>query len=118
MSKRPRFAGIPRDFKGCVYVAELTNGVVKFGFSRNPRTRMGSLVNEVRRRYRCDVSRFQIGSDFVDSRQATRAEQELISRAARIGSPFRGRKEFFCHIKFPVAVNLVKQISRREYVQP
>lgn len=115
MRKPERFHQIPRFYSGCVYAAELTNGVVKVGFSRNPRTRMGTLVLQARRLFGADVARFHIGLDMTEPKQALRAERELLTRASRIGSTCKGSREFFSNLPFPVAANLIDQLSRREY---
>lgn len=115
MRKQQRFSSIPRFFSGCVYAVELTNGIVKVGFSRNPRTRMQALTFEAKRVYRCGVSRFHIGHDFDNSMQATRAELELIDRASKVGVAFRGRREYFVNLPFGVAANMVDQLSKRQY---
>ena len=53
-----RFKHIPRSFDGCVYVAELATGVVKVGFSKNPRTRLESLSRYVRRKFGTTIRRY------------------------------------------------------------
>lgn len=115
MSMAARFHQIPRVFGGCVYAAELSNGLVKVGFSRNPRTRMGSLVTQARRIFGAEIVRFHIGVDMRASAQAIRAEREVLVRASRIGSPCKESQEFFGNLPFPVAANLIDQLSRREY---
>jgi len=115
MRRPERFCEIPRFYSGCVYAAELTNGIVKVGFSRNPRTRMGTLVLQARRMFGADIARFHIGLDMTEPRQALQAERELLTRVSKIGAPCKGSREFFRNLPFPVAANLINQLSRREY---
>jgi hypothetical protein len=117
MKRRQRFHSIPRFFSGCVYAAEFSNGLVKVGFSRNPRTRMGTLVNQVRRQFKSEIVRYHIGADLGHDLQATRAEQDLLRRVGRIGTPLKGSCEVFRNLPFPVAANLINQLSRRQYVR-
>lgn len=111
--KNQRFAGIPRHFQnGCLYAALLTNGVVKVGLSRNPRTRMGSLSTQVRSAFGCDLQGWFIGCDLRSTQDVYAAEQHLIARMARIGSQVEGRNEFFTGVAFATAVDAVSDVSR------
>lgn len=107
-----RFASIPRGFDGCIYAAELSNGLLKVGFSRNPRTRMGALAKQVRREFGAQIARFHVGDDMAE-RAAIRAEMSLIKRIGRLGVVVPGRVEFFQHVAFGAAVTLVRQLSRQ-----
>ena len=111
---RGRFAHIPQyatHDSGYLYVAEFDNGLVKVGFSSNPRTRIGSLEHQTRRKYRAELARIHIGCD-IGYGAARKAEQRVIARLAAIGLPCTGTQEYFQHIQFGTAVNLVKQMAR------
>jgi hypothetical protein len=110
--RNARFSGIPRSFDACIYAVELTNGLVKVGFSRNPRTRMTSLRAQVARVFGADIARFHIGVD-LPLRAAVRAEGAALIRIGRIGTVVCGHKEFFTGVCFGAAVTLVSQVSRR-----
>jgi hypothetical protein len=97
-----RFASIPRGYSGCIYVCELTNGIVKVGFSRNPRTRMVSLARQVRRQFAADIARFFIGAD-MSTREAIRAESAALVCMRKIAPAVPGYLEFFTGITFDSA---------------
>jgi hypothetical protein len=78
-----RFYNIPRVFDGCVYAAELKNGMVKVGFSKNPRTRIHSLLNQVKRKYNADLRNYHVSPNLT-VKQARIAELALIKAANRI----------------------------------
>lgn len=101
-----RFRVIPRDFDGCVYVAEMDNGLIKVGFSRNPRTRLQSLAKDMRRRLKTDVCRFKVSKD-MDCRDAAAAESQALRLIRKIGKQRPGTFEYFTDVSFAVAVNLV-----------
>lgn len=111
MGRRNRFSAIPRKFDGCVYVAELKNGLVKVGFSRNPRTRMGSLANEVKRKYRTTLQRWHVSQNIPCHRFALLMESVVISRMGRIGTACNGTQEYFQNVAFGAAVTLVNQMA-------
>ena len=70
------FEVIPRHFDGCVYAVQLSNGVVKVGFSRNPRTRMCSLSDQVRRKFGVRLTKFHVG-DNLPALEALRVETRI-----------------------------------------
>jgi len=107
-----RFQIIPRFYAGCVYAVELTNGIVKVGWSRNPRTRMESLVWKLRKEFRTGIARFFIGRD-IPSELACKAENDVIKRISKIGNVLPKRREYFTGVSFGHAVNLISQFSRR-----
>jgi hypothetical protein len=107
-----RFNVIPRTFIGCVYAVELRNGVIKVGFSRNPRTRMCSLHNLVLRKFGTDISRFHISRNFSNYFTAMKAERNLLARMDRIAQPVKGHNEFFVGVRFGAACTLLRQVTR------
>ena len=107
-----RYAAIPREYDGCVYAVEFTNGIVKVGHSRNPRTRMDSLANQVRRKYGARFARFYIGRD-IPAKVAAKTEREVLRRLSGMGNNIAKTTEFFTGIRFGVAVNLIRQMSTR-----
>lgn len=111
LPQHARFAVIPRGFDGCVYAAELGNGLVKVGFSANPRTRMTSLSKYARRVFGVSLQRFHVGAN-LPKRVAARAETNTLRRLNRIATPLAGTKEYFAGLRFGDAVNLVNQMTR------
>lgn len=112
-----QFQSIPRTIDGCIYAAELSNGVIKVGFSRNPRTRMCLLAKQARVRFGARIVAWRIGSDMPPMR-AMAIERALIQRMARIATPFPKTIEFFQNVRFGVAAALVRQLSRPTYTGP
>jgi len=111
MPSKQRFTVIPRRFNACIYAAELSNGFVKVGFSRNPRTRMESLNGQVKRRFGTAVVRWHISRDFTNVRQGFQVESLLIRRMNAIGARVPGTTEFFHGVSFDVAAGLIEQIA-------
>jgi len=107
-----RFGDIPRVYEGCVYAVEMSNGVVKVGSSRNPRTRMETLMYQVRSKYGCGVVRFFIGRD-IPYRNATVVERKVICVLGRMGNPLPRTKEFFVNVRFGDAVNVIRQMNAK-----
>ena len=103
-----RFAMLPRRCSGCVYAAELSNGLVKVGFTENPRNRMTMLAREVAGSFGADLARFHVGAD-ITRRGAIAAEQTLIQRLGEVADVVPGRREFFSGVAFGVAVDLVER---------
>lgn len=110
-AKNAQFNVIPRGFKGCIYVAEMKNGLVKVGFSQNPKTRLRSLSYQVGRVYGTEINRFHICKD-AGRREARRAETFALNRLREIGNQFPDTLEFFTGVHFGSAVNLANQMTR------
>jgi hypothetical protein len=110
-----RFASIPRGVGSCVYAAQLSNGLVKVGFSRNPRTRMGHLVWQVRRQFNSELTAFYVGEPLpAPALRGIWTESAVLRRLATIGTPIAGAREFFRDVRFGVAVTLVRQMTRAQ----
>lgn len=111
-ARNQRFACIPREFTACLYAAELNNGIVKVGYSRNPRTRMTSLAAQCVRQFGADILNFHIGPDLRYRRnRAMQAETDLIERLREVAPALPGRKEFFTGVPYLVVVGLIEEIS-------
>jgi hypothetical protein len=116
MAKRGRpekYSAFPRGVN-CVYAAQLKNGLVKVGFSRNPRTRMESLRWQVRRQFRSEVIAVFLSDALPDSwpMRVSLAEKAVLRRLAGIGTTVAGTNEFFMHVPFGLAVTLIRQMTR------
>lgn len=110
MAVKPhRYLDIPRCFTGCVYAAELSNGLVKVGFSRNPRTRMASLAGEVRRSFGARICRYYISRNLA-VRTAADAEARVLERLRRLAAPLKGKQEYFDNLSFGAATTLIQQV--------
>lgn len=107
-----RFECVPRIGGSCLYAVLLSNGIVKVGFSRNPRTRMASLSRQVCREFGADVVSFRVGRA-LPRLTAAAMERDLLRRLRAIGTVIEVRAEFFQHVRFGQAKTLVQQISSR-----
>jgi hypothetical protein len=111
MQRRRRWA-IPNHYDhGCLYAVEVGDGVVKVGMSRNPRTRMSTLLTTVRKSFGCDLGRYYVGPDLDSSRMVNHAEAVLIARMQAEGDVLPGRLEFFSGVTFERAQALVDLVS-------
>jgi hypothetical protein len=110
MARASRFGSLRHG--ACVYVAELSNGLVKVGYSQNPRTRLGSLSAQARRRFRADVTRWHVGPAFNREGDGRYAEALTLARMSRIATPVNGAAEFFHGARFEIARQLCEQLSR------
>jgi hypothetical protein len=108
--RNTRFAAIPRAFNGCIYAAQFSNGIVKVGYSRNPRTRMSTLSNQARRIFASELVAWHIGPD-MPSLRARYAEMELIRRMTEIAPPLDGRIEYFERVDYECACELVNAVA-------
>lgn len=90
-----------------MYAAELSNGIVKVGYSGCPRHRMVLLSHEVSRDFGASLLRFHIGPDLID-RRPFNVETRLIELASEFGAAVEGRREFFHGLTYEVAVALIK----------
>lgn len=99
-----RFADVERT--PAVYVAELTNGVLKVGACGNAMGRLMSLQNEVRREHGgAGIGRFKV----VPARTIKAAyelEATLVKVMERVAHVIPGRREYFEGITFDRACEL------------
>lgn len=86
----------------CVYVAELSGGVLKVGASGSARSRMMSLANEVKRVHGVELGRFRIVQR-ATVKAAFEAETKLVHWLRAFAKPVPGRREFFTGVPFEVA---------------
>lgn len=101
-----------------VYLCVLTNGMVKVGFTNNPRTRLTSFHTEARRKFGEGIDSFVVfdGVGWVnDGMQSGGAEKHArlierlsIKRLAFIGKAVIPYTELFDGIEFPRAVEAVR----------
>jgi len=96
-----RFASL--EHAPCVYVAELSTGVVKVGVSSSARARLMSLANEVKRAHAAELNRFHVATHpTVQAAYAT--ETKLVQRLQALAKTIPGRREFFIGLSFRRAV--------------
>lgn len=104
---RTQFDDVSRGYTGCVYVAELATGVVKVGFSANPKTRLYRLSNQVKRQYGTTICRYYISVN-MPKRLAQKAETVTLTNIRNIGVQVDGTHEYFHGVKFSDAVALIE----------
>lgn len=102
-----RFADVANE--PCVYVAELSNGIVKVGASGGARARMMSLASELQRDHDSELTRFHIAPRRT-FKAACEAETRLVWRVAEIATVVPGRREFFEGVSFDAAVILCAEV--------
>lgn len=101
-----------------VYIAGMSNGMVKIGFSDNPRTRLGSLNSDSVRRFGCSVVHFHvyegIGAAVIipaacnsDSGRARAIEARCLNLLAAIGEPCAPSTEYFKGVDYFAAKALI-----------
>jgi hypothetical protein len=112
MARYSPFSVIPRweHDKAIVYAVLLSNGIVKVGFSRNPRVRLGLLNNQCRHQFQAGIDRFHIGRRLCDG-EARRVEHRLIERMTEVAKPVGTHREFFADASYEIAVSLVDELS-------
>lgn len=103
-------SGIQRQFDGCIYVAELTNGAIKVGCSANPKTRLSSLDRYTKLKYSARVKRFHISQN-IPLRSAQHCEKRLIEMMHVSGVEVAGTIEFFHDVSFDSAVDMAMLIT-------
>lgn len=105
-----RFADLPH--KPCVYIAELSTGVVKVGASNSARARLMSLASELKRLHGAALGRYEIFP-----RATPKAAYELETCCVRVlaerATSLPGRREFFTGISFDHAINVVREQVER-----
>lgn len=106
-----RFADVPRE--PCVYVAELSTGVVKVGASSCALYRMMSLASEAKRHHGSVIERFQVFTR-ATYKGAYEAETRAVHRLRAIGTQVPGRREYFVGITFEDAIAAVDAACRNE----
>lgn len=97
---------IPYGLGACVYAAEMENGIVKIGFSENPRTRMGALSSEAIRVFGTKMNKFYV-SHIVVKRVGRDMERSVLTAARALSATHAKKKEFFYELPFDVAVSLI-----------
>ena len=107
-----KFSHLPRWDHGCIYVAEISNGLVKVGMTLQPYSRMHNLNQSCRTKYDAAISRCHIGPHIGLKRtKLLRAEDRLIGKVRWLGSRIVGTREYFTGVPFDVVVALVDKIS-------
>jgi hypothetical protein len=91
-----------------LYVAEFRNGVIKVGVTGAPGDRRGYSL-----RVHGVVQRIHYGQPH---QCGFWAERQLIARVGRMACVFKGR-EFFTHIGFGAARNLVDQLTKQAHAK-
>lgn len=119
---RPHTSGLPftsaSRAHASVYVCSFTNGMVKVGFTNNPRTRLTKVHTTSRKTFGCGIDRFVVfdgvgwtRSDldpYVAEKHARLIERYSIKRLSFIGRSVKPYTEFFDGIDFARAVEAVK----------
>lgn len=99
-----RFSALRRDEKS-LYVAELTNGLVKIGFSDNPKTRLRALDYQCQRQFGCGLDKFHVfygvGNRLIES--------QCIEALTCFGRQHVKRREFFHGVSFDAARFVIEQ---------
>lgn len=104
------FAGLTRERFACLYVVELSTGVVKIGYTERQRQRMFILSEQVKREFSAHITRFHIGRRLGD-RNKREHERSLIRKVAQRAEPLPNRAEFFTGISFRAACAFVDEVS-------
>lgn len=108
--RRPRFDLPWKDYR-TIYAVEFTNGIVKVGCTGSMNSRFTALAAEARRKHGGDMARLHYGVNIPGRRGHLIAEKELLRRMNRIARARVGHFEYFEHVAFGVAMNLVDQVS-------
>jgi hypothetical protein len=112
MSPRsPAIASVPRFYGPCIYVVGLTDGTVKVGRTGQPRTRMETLSDSVRRRLGVDIESIYVSRE-LSARRAGEAERAVIARLRAVASQLPKSLEFFTGISFDAAVEIAGEVAR------
>lgn len=105
-----RFTHVGRQ-RNCVYLLELSNGLVKVGFSNNPRTRLGKLAL-IWNRKGVQIERYEVFVGQQRGRWFDPQKRELKSIKAlhQIAPAIPGHREYFDAISFDSALATVRSI--------
>lgn len=104
--------------RSSVYLAKMNNGLVKIGFSDNPRTRFSSLRGQVRRKYGSVIAEFHVyegvgvtcsvpGAWPTASGRARAVESRCIGILSKLGKACTPSVEFFWGVDFTEAKRLI-----------
>lgn len=104
---------MPYGFGACVYAAEMDNGIVKIGFSQNPRSRIGALSSEAIRVFKTRLDKFYV-SPLLTKREGRNVEAIALSVARPVFSTHHKMREFFYELPFNEAVLLLEDSIRLE----
>ena len=88
----------------CLYVLEMSNGIVKVGRTASPRFRMRSLIKQCRVEFGADIHRIHFSNE---SNSLHANEQWLIECAAAEGVRVPGRREYFTGLSFDRMVGVL-----------
>jgi hypothetical protein len=99
----------------CLYAAELANGIVKVGLTRNPRGRIPTLHSHARIRFGAEVVRHELSAPFPENNNHLLwgAEQALLNALRRIAHEDSDHGEYFRGIAFDVVLVLMEQVVLR-----
>lgn len=99
----------------CLYAAELANGIVKVGLTRNPRGRIPTLQSHARIRFGAEVVRHELSQPFPEHNNHLLwgAEKALLQGLRRIAREDAEHGEYFHGLCFPVAIALMEQVVLR-----
>lgn len=100
-----RFACLPHE--PCIYVAELSTGVVKVGSSTSARARMMSLTADVKREHGAQISRFEVFTR-PTYKSAFEFETLVVHMLRAVAANVAGHREFFTGITYESALGLVR----------
>lgn len=104
-----QFASV-RNVSNCIYLCELTNGLVKVGFSNSPRRRLTSLSRQWSGRG-ARISRFEVFVGTPASNACLRDphgnEKRAIKALGVLAAPIDGHAEYFSGIPYDTALAAV-----------
>lgn len=100
-----RFADLPHE--PCMYVAELSTGVIKIGSGSSARGRLMSLSNEVGREHSAQIARFEIFTR-ATYKAAYEVETQAVHMLRAVAANVEGRREYFTGVEYEDAVAIAR----------
>lgn len=105
-----RYPGVDGGQYSAIYAVELSNGLIKVGYSNTPLGRMYGLALESRRKFRAEITQIHVSAALPD-RCVRKAEKVLLARMDRTANSVPKNREYFSGTSFKTARNLVEQVS-------
>jgi hypothetical protein len=107
-----RFADVPHE--PCIYVAELSSGVIKVGVGGSARARMMAFANEAKRVHGAELLRFHVVAK-PNTKAAYETESVVVALLVQIGSLVPGRREYFTGVAYEFVRDLVEAVKGAAY---
>jgi hypothetical protein len=94
-----------------LYAVQFSNGMVKVGVTRYPRSRLLTHRSRAQRQFGAHVTAWRLVSTSAIS--GYQAERKLLIALGVLGTPVKNAGEFFLGVRFRHAVTLMRRIASK-----